>query len=232
MKKNILIFCLCILISCTDKQSKEKTELSEKQDTQQIKINQENNNKVYQPKVIDNSTKDAKQYFNQGIQLLQERGFFLLTKKDTLTYLKAAKFIEKAINIDSTYINAYTNLAQIYFKIDSNKKALEVLNNLLYVKPDYVEAITSKGFILERMGKIKDAEENYKKALQIYNFKLNKTYNDYINTAFLVLLLYGEDEAYEKLDNIKNKFPKKDLKIYRNQFKNFNRNEFIKNSLN
>ncbi len=40
----------------------------------------------------NNIADEAKNYFNQGIQLLQKRGFFLTTKRDTQTYLKAANY--------------------------------------------------------------------------------------------------------------------------------------------
>lgn len=182
--------------------------------------------------VSNNIADEAKNYFNQGIQLLQKRGFFLTTKRDTQTYLKAANYIKKAIEHDSNYVNAYTNLAQIYYKLDSNNLALDVLNSLLKVKPNYVEAITTKGFVLEKMSKQEKANHQYKKALQIYSFKLDKTYSDYINKAFLSLLLYGEKEGLKELEMLNEKYPDKDIEKYIVQFKNFNRQEFINNALN
>lgn len=198
-----------------------------------LKINKENLQMPAQINTVSNEiSNEAKNYFNQGIQLLQKRGFFLTTKRDTQTYLKAANYIKKAIEHDSNYINAYTNLAQIYYKLDSNNLALDVLNSLLKVKPNYVEAITTKGFVLEKMGKQEKANHQYKEALQIYSFKLEKTYSDYINKAFLSLLLYGEKEGLKELEILNEKYPDKDIEKYIIQFKNFNRQEFINNALN
>jgi tetratricopeptide (TPR) repeat protein len=235
MNKAIIIMGFCLFFSCTgNHKTKDAENDSAKKDMllQKINLNQQNKIEEHQPQNSTIKINETKGYLKQGLRLLQERGFFLVTKKDTQTYLEAAHLIEKAIAIDSSYTNAYTNLAQIYFKLDSNEKALEVLNKLLLIKPDYVEAISSQGFVLEKIGRIKEAEKKYIKAFHMYDLQLNKTYKDYINKAFLALLIYGKEEAIKELDNIKNRFSEEDITLYKNQFKNFNRREFINNSLN
>jgi len=177
------------------------------------------------------TTIEAKKEINQGIQLLQKRGYFLLTKQDTQSYLKAAQYIEKAIMYDSNYINAYNILTQIYYKLDSNKLALDVLNRLLIVKPNSIEAITTKGFVYERIGLIEKANLHYIKALHLYSNQFDKSKTDYINEAFLYLLLYGEKDGIKEIQKVKNMYPDGNIENYILQFNNFNRGEFIKHAL-
>jgi tetratricopeptide (TPR) repeat protein len=232
--KNSLIVLICFLIiNCKGQQEEnaKKHTISNKSGNEYIekKDNSQTLQDLSKPKEISN---EAANLFNQGIQILQKRGFFLSTKKDTQNYLKAASYIKKAIEHDRNYVNAYINLAKIYYKINHDSLALDVLNNLLEIKPKHVEAITTKGFILEKINKKDEANIQYKIALQIYSFRLNKTYSDHINRAFLTLLLYGEKEGIKELERIKEKYPNKKIDGYINQFRNFNREAFIKNALN
>ncbi len=115
--------------------------------------------------------------------------------------------------------------------MDSVSKAIQVLDKLLKVDSNYVEAITSQGFIYEKMGEQEKAMSSYKKALNIYSFRLIKNYGDHINKSFLVMLLYGENPALEELKEVKKLYPEKNVLFFENQFRNFDREIFIKNSL-
>lgn len=237
MRKSIrlIIFVgMCFaLISCNSENSKKEA----------IQNPKNKNAKVQKPTKADKAISEesnvnqkdsqlsSKQLFEKAIDLQRKNGFFLSTSKDTQVYINSAELMEKAISLDSSNVNYRVNLAKVYFKLDSNEKALDVFNEILLIKPDYVEAVTSKGFILEKLGNITDAKKSYQKALKIYGLRTDKTYGDYINMSFLVLLLEGKEEALKELSQVKNKFPDKDITVFKNQFENFDRKEFINKSL-
>lgn len=174
---------------------------------------------------------DSKQLFDKAIELQRENGFFLTTSKDTQVFVNSASLMEKAISLDTKNLNLYTNLAKVYFKLDNTEKAIQVLDNLFKVDSSYVEAISSQGFIYEKIGEREKACKKYKKALDVYSFRLNKEYGDYVNRAFLIMLLYGEKSALEELEKINRKYPEEDVSFFEYQFQNFDRGNFIKNSI-
>ena len=174
---------------------------------------------------------ESKKVFEEAIDLQRKNGFFLSTPKDTLVLINSAYLMEKAIALDSSNKNFYVNLTKVYIKLDSVTKAIQVLDKLLELEPNYVEVITSKGFIYERLGEKNKSDMSYKKALDIYNLRINKTYGDYINKSFLVMLLYGKNEALQELEEINKLYPEEDISFFITQFNNFDRSKFIHNSL-
>ena len=158
------------------------------------------------------------QIFEKAIDLQRNNGFFLSTPKDTQVFIHSAILMEKAITLDSSNQNIYVNLAQVYFKLDSICKAIQVLDKLLKVDSNYVEAITSQGFMYEMMGEEEKAMSSYKKALNIYSFRLIKKYGDHINKSFLVMLIYGENPALEELKEVKKLYPEKDVSFFEINF--------------
>lgn len=180
---------------------------------------------------VDTSFDSAFEYFEFGVNILRENGFFLSTRNDTLIYLKAAKYMQKSIELDTCFISGYENLAKIYYKVDSNLSAICVLDKLLMVDPNHIEAVATKGFILENMCEIEDAVMQYEKALSMYLVKSDPLCDDYINMAFLVLLLHGKKAGIKDLESIRIKCPNVDVELYIKQFENFNRKEFIKDAL-
>ena len=174
---------------------------------------------------------ESKKVFEEAIDLQRKNGFFLSTPKDTLVLINSAYLMEKAIVLDSSNKNIYVNLTKVYIRLDSLTKAIHVLDKLLEIDSNYVEAITSKGFIYERMGEKNKSDTSYKQALDIYNLRLNKTYGDYINKSFLVMLLYGNNKALQELEEIKKLYSEEDISFFITQFNNFDRNIFIQNSL-
>ncbi len=147
-------------------------------------------------------------------------------------YLKAANYYQKAIACDSNNIDALRDLVQSYYKLGSNNLALSVVNKLLLIKPNYVEAITAKGFILERTGDRQEADNLYKRVIRMYSQSVNKTYSDDINKAFLIMMLYGKKKGLGELYKMKTKYPNRNIETYVYMFKNFNRSNFLKNALN
>lgn len=172
--------------------------------------------------------REAEKYFEKAIGLQRDNGFFLSTKEDTLILLEAAGLIEKAIKLDSLNQNFYYNLSQLHFRLGNNNRAIQILDKYLVVDPENEEAITAQGFLFEKMGNLRKASNRYRTALELYD---EKTYGARINKAFLILLLHGVDQAMLELKEIEEEFPEQDLSAFEYQFKNFNREQFINNSL-
>lgn len=231
--RNIMILLTFYLafVSCSSNTA-DKEVIKNKKDTSITVFVKDDKITHEEAKVIPNTKQlNSKQVFEKAIDLQRKNGFFLSTPKDTQVFINSAILMEKAITLDSSNQNIYMNLAKVYFKLDSVSKAIQVLDKLLKVDSNYVEAITSQGFIYEKMGEQEKAMNSYKKALNIYSFRLIKNYGDRINKSFLVMLLYGENPALEELEEVKKLYPEKDVSFFENQFRNFDREIFIKNSL-
>lgn len=200
-----------------------------------------NQNSDISNQAVDNSQKfvitkelqdSSKVLLERAINLQKENGFFLITKKDTMVYLESAKLISAAISIDQSNPNFYVNLSKIQFKLDQVETAIETLEKLIKIKPNYVEAITAQGFMLEKIGQQKEAEEHYRVALEAYTNKKEKEYGDLINRVFLILLLEGKDDALKEFEEIERTIPDEEVSFFKMRIQNFNRESFIDNGLN
>jgi tetratricopeptide (TPR) repeat protein len=242
----IQFVCLSIvasinLVACTNNSSTKESATVEKdsieeKNTEDVKYhnkNGENQDSIYQfSKDKDTASYSAMDYFYHGVSLLRDNGFFLSSRKDTLVYLEAAKYMEKAVSMDTSFVNGYTNLAQIYYQLDSNRLAIDALDRLLDISPDYIPAVTTKGFVFEKMGRMRDANLQYEKAITLYSRKLHPEYEDYKNKAFLIMLLHGEKAGIKELKKLREKYPDENVDLFIKQFQHFNREEFISSALN
>jgi tetratricopeptide (TPR) repeat protein len=92
---------------------------------------------------------------------------------------RAEEEYRKAI-ADETYKSRelpYYNLARLYLAQDKNEEALQLVEKSIEINSRMVMAINLKGIVLERLGRIKDAIESYRKALRINPEDINLNYN-------------------------------------------------------
>lgn len=169
--------------------------------------------------------------FRKAIQLQKENGFFLLTHKDTMVYEESARLIAKAISINKINPNYYTNLAKIQFKLEQCEKAIHTLDELLIINSNYTEALSAKGFILEKTGKLDSATICYRQAIEEYDKIKEKEPGDIINKAFLILLIEGEDKALKEIKKLKGKVAESEILFLEEQIRHFDRESFIDNGL-
>lgn len=169
--------------------------------------------------------------FERAIQLQRDNGFFLLTRKDTLVYWESAKLISEAISMDPSNLNYYSNLAKIQFKLDQVDHAIATLDKLLDMNPKYIEALTAKGLMLEKIDNIHGAKEYYQYAIVEYDVKKDVSPWDTKNRIFLILLLKGKEEARLELQEAKGKISDSDFVFMEDQISSFNRQSFINNGL-
>lgn len=90
----------------------------------------------------------ANEYFEEG-QKLQEKW----------NYKQAAKKYERAIKIDATYAEAYSNLGYCYRKMGKFDEAVRCYKNAIKLKPELAEAHEYLGETYAEMGKFDLAEK-------------------------------------------------------------------------
>jgi tetratricopeptide (TPR) repeat protein len=80
---------------------------------------------------------------------------------------EALRDFSEAIKLDPGYSWAYAQQADIYSRQKDQDKALQAVNKALAAKRDFVEGYRLKAWVLNRMGKCKDASEAFKKVEQL-----------------------------------------------------------------
>jgi tetratricopeptide (TPR) repeat protein len=79
----------------------------------------------------------------------------------------AAEAYQMAIDLDANFHQAYYRLARVYRLMEDNKAALETLDRVLTVKPDYLNAYVEKGKILKREDRLQEAEVAFRQAISV-----------------------------------------------------------------
>ena len=77
-------------------------------------------------------------------------------------YKEASKEYEKAVRIDKTYAEAYSNLGYTYHKQGLFKKAVKTYKKAIKLNPKLAEAHEYLGEAYAEMGKFKEAEKELK----------------------------------------------------------------------
>jgi tetratricopeptide (TPR) repeat protein len=99
-----------------------------------------------------------------GAHAYGQRGIVLKLQQKTDL---AQQDFGKAVTIDPGYVWAYAQLADLNMKANELDKALANVNKAVSSKPNFVEALRLRAWVLNRMGKCKEASEDFKKVEQI-----------------------------------------------------------------
>ena len=105
------------------------------------------------------------------------------------------KYIE-IIGMDSKNIDAFKNLAQVYFELKNYEEAKQIFEHILKLKDDDAEAYGGLAEIAKEKGDLNEAKDEYLKSLNI-NSQRSQTYFD------LALVYNAMDNAKEAMLNIK-----------------------------
>jgi tetratricopeptide (TPR) repeat protein len=167
---------------------------------------------------------------NRAVLLMSDAAHTYDTLKSAL-YDSAITYLNEAIEIDSLYLLAYTNKAQALQRKGSLKEALEVLNQVEAIKPDFAEVIMGQAFILEKMSKMELADQKYRQALKAFEKRLeDDPKNDKVQSdiAFLYIFLEDKNAALDEIRNLILENPESEqLKMMEGLIKNFDRKKFI-----
>jgi tetratricopeptide (TPR) repeat protein len=186
-------------------------------------------------KANNNSTKD------DALKLIGNASSLIVNCTNPLSYQErldlnvAIKLLDSAIAIDSAIISAYINKSQALRLLDKNHEALQTINYVIQIDPNFEEAYTSKGFIYEKLGKHDSANIEYKKSIQTYKNNMiyyndMKKKNALINIAILESFLDYEKGLMQINFLIEKNKEDSELKIMKKiWFDDFNRKEFINN---
>lgn len=105
------------------------------------------------------------------------------------------KYIE-IIGIDSKNVQAFKNLAQVYFELKNYEEAKQIFEHILKLKDDDVEAYGGLAEIAKEKGDLSQARDEYLRALNVNNQR-SQTYFD------LALVYNAMDNGAEACWNIK-----------------------------
>ena len=103
-------------------------------------------------------------------------------------YEKAKELFNKAIELDSTFTEAYNNLGLTYTETDEETKATEAFKKAIELNPDLSTTYNNLGYAFYRL-------ESYSEAIEMYNEAINKSKDN--SSAYTNL-----GNAYYKLDKI------------------------------
>ena len=165
-------------------------------------------------------------------QELKSKAYELYTLHDQPDSLrKSLEYLSLAMEIDSLDHRILITSAQILVKIGKRDSAIQVIDKALGIKPNFAEAISFKGFVLERMKNLHEANKNYLKAIYIYDsllyIKMNKSY--LYNKVFISLFVNDKNDVISELDNMIPTIPRDTFVLYmkNNIIKNFDRAVFL-----
>jgi len=142
--------------------------------------------------------------------------------------------LDKAIQLDSLNPAPYMSQAGFYCQLGLRRAALRVLARLLSANPNVVGALTSQGFILERMGKQREAREKYLKEIALCSRLIEQNGPDSIQVtqrlalAVAVLFAKGKAQGVLEYNKILSIYPKNTMVLFeRSLFYDFDRKSLL-----
>jgi len=152
------------------------------------------------------STQTDKNYDPKAISLNDQAIELIFNKPDSALIL-----LNKAIEIDETYYVAYNNKVNIYISEGKLDQAIISAEKGVKHKPDLAESVSMLGMLYDYTGQTDKAKEQYQRALEIYNNRLensekNKRANR-LHRAHILLLLERKSEGQSEVDKLIKEYP-------------------------
>ena len=120
--------------------------------------------------------------------------------------LKAAlAYATQAVGLDPRFYQAHANRAAILREQDRTQDAAAVLEALVAMRPSYVDAYVPLGLYLEALEREPEAESHYRKAVELYDARLEAEPGDHraaVNRAVAVYLLREPARALRGLRKV------------------------------
>lgn len=127
------------------------------------------------------------------IMIFIDRG---LSKSSLRQFVDAFNDFDSAYKLDSTSMVVLGNLASIYDELGFKDKSTGYYQKVIKMAPEFGPIYTNYGFLLQRMGKHKEAIENFDKALAL--MKSDEPYT-LCNRSYSKLQLGDKKGAYEDI---------------------------------
>jgi len=156
-----------------------------------------------------NSQEKKTAYNPEAIQLNNKAiGFFRIQNYDS-----ALVYLDKAINIDSTYYTAYSNKCEVYCALKDFQKALIESQKAVAVKPDLAEGWTFTGMLYDKTGDAADALKCYRKSIELFDERISNPAKqksleaNKLNRALSLILMGQEETGRKELKKLKEAYP-------------------------
>lgn len=85
-------------------------------------------------------------------------------------YQDAIRYYREAIQVDSSFAQAYNNLGIVYYKIGSFEQALEAYNNCIRIDTEFIEAYYNRNNVQYELGNYQQALDDLKHIEKNYNY--------------------------------------------------------------
>ncbi|UCE18792.1 MAG: protein kinase [Gemmatimonadota bacterium] len=133
--------------------------------------------------------------------------------KDFEEYEETSHYYNKAIEIDPSYKLIYNELAYIYDRIGDADKSIWAINKYISLAPGEANPYDTRGDLYANKGKLRQAIESYKKALEIkpdFLVSLPK-----LGHMYLLNLEYAKAEScYQKMCTSVDKYTRSQGRLY------------------
>lgn len=133
-------------------------------------------------------TLESKKYVKIAQKIFNDNYQFNDQLKSQQALTEAVKYLNKALEIDSTNTNALENKITIFKILGKTSEMVEPIEKLLLLKPDYAESYLQLGAVYEYLQSYDLANITYKKAERAYLISPPSDYRNY-HLVFITFLL-------------------------------------------
>jgi tetratricopeptide (TPR) repeat protein len=110
--------------------------------------------------------------------------------------------VEKAIQKDPGFYNAYANKGAILTEMGREKDAVTALRKAIMLNPNYAEAYVPLGALYEKQGKTPYAKKHYAVASKLYEAEFKKNPDNANSAANYAIALFLNDDRSSALDHL------------------------------
>jgi len=178
------------------------------------------------------SQEDQRKLMYQSAVEFNDRALILFqqfsTDQDSIR--KSLSLLDTAISRDSSFIDAHINKVSMLCTLGMYEDMLAELDDVRKMRRLDPELICVQGYILEKMGKGREASFKYAEADRLFDYFIKENQNSIKNSvgkAFLQFFIRGERAGLSEYKRLERK--DKEVILYRTMFYDFKREDFIKN---
>ena len=139
--------------------------------------------------------------------------------------------INKAINLEPSQSNFYSNKSKILLELERDREAIRVLQKTISIEPNFAEALTTVGFIYERFGESGEAQKWFSRAINAYEKRIEEdrlVVNSKVNKVFLLLFTENKEIAMRAYKELKKEYPDdSEVEFMEQILTNFDKEEFL-----
>ena len=171
------------------------------------------------------NSQNKQSYDEKAIALNNRASELIITKPDSALIL-----LNQATEIDPDYYLAHNNKINLFISRGEFDKAIESAEKGVKAKPDLAESVTMLGMLYDYKGQTDKAREQYTKALEIYNRRLENSdkneFDNKLNRALTLLLLEKLEEGQKEIERLLQEYPN-DSKIQ--MLVDFDKQQYLNN---